>query len=136
VSGSGWFSERSVAYMMCGRPVLIQDTGFSDWLPTGSGVLPFTTPEEALAGVEEIHARYAHHCRAARALAEAYFDARRVLPRLLERALSEPARPGAGGSATRPAGAPRPAATAPAAPAHPVRAGNVGRAGRGLEEEI
>src|SRR5262249_19266661 len=30
---SGWFSERSVAYLACGRPVVVQDTGFSDRLP-------------------------------------------------------------------------------------------------------
>lgn len=136
VSGSGWFSERSVAYMTCGRPVLIQDTGFSDWLPTGSGVIPFTTPEEALAGVEEIHARYAHHCRAARAIAEEYFDARKVLPRLIERAMSGPARPGAGGSAARSGGAPRAAATrAPTPPAQPVPGGEFGGGRRGPSDD-
>jgi hypothetical protein len=88
VSGSGWFSERSVAYMACGRPVLLQDTGFSAWLPTGSGVIPFTTAEEAAAGVEQIESRYEHHCREARNIAEEYFDARKVLPPLIERAIS------------------------------------------------
>lgn len=87
VSRSGWFSERSAAYLASGRPVLVQDTGFSDWLPTGEGVLPFESIDEAAAGVEEIERRYVVHCRAAREIAEAYFDARRVLPQLLERAL-------------------------------------------------
>lgn len=88
VSRSGWFSERSAAYLASGRPVLVQDTGFSDWLETGSGVIPFETPEEALAGVEEINRRYEFHCRAARAIAEEYFDASKVLPRLVESAMS------------------------------------------------
>ena len=88
ISRSGWFSERSAAYLASGRPVLIQDTGFSDWLPRGAGVIPFSTPEEALAGVEEINSRYEFHCRAARALAEAYFDARNVLSRLLACAMN------------------------------------------------
>jgi hypothetical protein len=35
VSGSGWFSERSVAYLASGRPVVVQDTGFSRWLGCG-----------------------------------------------------------------------------------------------------
>ena len=83
ISRSGWFSERSAAYLASGRPVLLQDTGFSDWLPTGAGVIPFNTPEEALAGIEEINGRYEVHCRTARAIAEAYFDARKVLSRLL-----------------------------------------------------
>lgn len=86
-SRSGWFSERSAAYLASGRPVLTQQTGFSDWLQTGAGLLAFETMEEALAGIDEIDARYEHHCRAARELAEAFFDARKVLPDLIERAL-------------------------------------------------
>jgi hypothetical protein len=84
---SGWFSERSACYLASGRPVLVQDTGFSDWLQTGAGVIPFNTHEEALAGIEEINSRYEFHCQAARSIAEQYFDARRILPRLLECAM-------------------------------------------------
>ncbi|MBI2952839.1 MAG: hypothetical protein HYY30_00880 [Chloroflexi bacterium] len=87
ISHSGWFSERSACYMASGRPVLLQETGFSDWLPGGTGVVPFTTPEGALAGIEDIHSRYASHCRAARQIAEEYFDARKVLPSLIARAV-------------------------------------------------
>jgi len=84
----GWFSDRSATYLASGRPVVIQDTGFSEWLPTGEGVLAFTTREEAVAGLHEVNARYDMHCRAARALAEEYFDARHVLSSLLDRAMS------------------------------------------------
>ncbi|MBI4524300.1 MAG: hypothetical protein HY695_10875 [Deltaproteobacteria bacterium] len=87
VTRSGWFSERSVAYLASGRPVVVQETGFSDWLLTGAGVLPFATPEEARFGIEDIVSRYDFHCKAARILAEEYFDARKVLPHLIERAL-------------------------------------------------
>jgi hypothetical protein len=87
VSRSGWFSERSAAYLASGRPVVVQETGFSDWLPVGAGVVPFSSPEEALAGIEEINSRYQHHCQAAREIAVEFFDARKVLPRLLEKAL-------------------------------------------------
>ena len=88
ISRSGWFSERSVTYLASGRPALIQDTGFSDWLETGRGAIAFTTPEEALAGVREIEAHYAPHCHAARDIAAEYFDARTVLPRLIDRAMT------------------------------------------------
>ena len=88
VSRSGWFSERSACYLASGRPVVVQDTGFTRWLPTGEGVIAFNTPEEAVAGIEEIERRYALHCRAARAIAEEYFDARKILRRLLEEALN------------------------------------------------
>jgi hypothetical protein len=92
-SGSGWFSERSVTYLASGRPVLLQDTGFSRWLPTGTGLVAFGTPEEALAGIADIDRRYAVHCRAAREIAEEYFDARTVLPELLESAMGNVACP-------------------------------------------
>jgi len=80
----GWFSDRSVCYLASGRPVLIQDTGLGDWLPVGDGVVAFSTLEEAQAGVARINADYDHHRRAARRVAEEYFAATRVLPKLLD----------------------------------------------------
>ena len=81
---TGWFSDRSALYLASGRPVLVQSTGIEHHLPTGKGLLTFTTLEEAAAGVESINRDYAAHCRAARELAEAYFDADKVLSKLLE----------------------------------------------------
>jgi hypothetical protein len=88
VSRCGWFSERSACYLASGRPVLVQDTGFTDWLPAGSGVLSFCSADEAQAGVEEISRHYEFHSRAARAVAEEHFDAANVLTSLIERALN------------------------------------------------
>jgi hypothetical protein len=85
---SGWFSERSACYLAAGRPVVVQDTGFSADLPVGEGLLPFTTVAEAVAAVHEVEAHYPRHARAARALAEEYFDSDKVLTRLLEEALA------------------------------------------------
>jgi hypothetical protein len=85
-SRSGWFSERSAAYLASGRPVVTQETGFSHWLEVGMGVLAFQTPEEALNGIEEVCNRYEVQSRAARQLAEEYFDAKKVLPKLLHAA--------------------------------------------------
>lgn len=82
---SGWLSDRSVAYLASGKPVLAQDTGFSDHYPVGEGLLAYATLDEAAAGIEEIERDYARHCRAARALAERHFDAAVVLERLIER---------------------------------------------------
>jgi hypothetical protein len=86
VSESGWFSERSAAYLASGRPVITQDTGFSQWLPTGLGLLSFNSPEEAVGAIENLKADYPRHCRSARELAEEYFDASAVLTALIERA--------------------------------------------------
>ena len=96
VSRSGWFSERTACYLASGRPALVQETGFSAWLETGLGVVPFTTPEEAEAGVHDVDARYERHCGAARAIAEEHFDSRTVLSRLLELAVAGPPAPRTG----------------------------------------
>jgi hypothetical protein len=82
----GWFSDRSVRYLASGKPVLVQDTGFSHILPVGEGLLAFRTIEEAVAGADEITSRYAEHCAAAREISEQFFDAERVLSRFCEQA--------------------------------------------------
>ena len=83
VSRSGWFSERSANYLASGRPVVVQNTGFTDWLPSGEGILAFSNPDEALAGIDEINAHYEIHCDSARQIAEAYFDSDKVLTLLI-----------------------------------------------------
>lgn len=83
---SGWFSERSAAYLASGRPVVAQDTGFSEWLPVDEGLISFETLEEAAAGVEKVLADYDRHRLAAHRLAAEYFDSRIVLEQLIENA--------------------------------------------------
>jgi hypothetical protein len=84
----GWFSDRSVCYLASGRPVLMEDTGLGDWLPVGEGLVTFHDVAEALAGVEKINADYERHRRAARRLAESVFATEKVLPPLLDAAMS------------------------------------------------
>lgn len=84
VSQSGWFSERSAAYLASGRPVVAQDTGLSTNLPAGLGLQVFTTPEEAEAAIEVVGRDYHQHCKASRELVEAHFDAQAVLYSLVE----------------------------------------------------
>lgn len=81
---SGWFSDRTVRYLASGKPVLVQDTGFSRNYPVGQGLVPFSTLEQAIDGAERIARDYEGHCQAARALAEAYFDSNTVLGQLVE----------------------------------------------------
>lgn len=82
-SWSGWFSCRSACYLALGRPVLVQDTGWTKFFPHGEGALAFRTIEEAVQGIAAINSDYARHCRAARRHAEAHFDAKIVLGNLL-----------------------------------------------------
>ena len=85
VARCGWFSDRSVCYLASGRPVVAQETGFSRFVPTGEGLFAFEKEEDALEGIDAIARDYPRHSRAARAIAEAYFDADTVLPQLLDR---------------------------------------------------
>jgi hypothetical protein len=81
---SGWFSDRTAAYLACGRPALAHATGFERCLPTGQGLLCFDNVEEAACAVESIVANYRAHSRAARELAAEYLDARKVLSSMLD----------------------------------------------------
>jgi hypothetical protein len=81
---TGWFSDRSACFLASGRPVLAEDTGFAEYLPTGEGLLVFHNLDEAAAGVAEIDANYPRHMRAARQLAEEHLDSRRILTAMLE----------------------------------------------------
>ena len=81
---TGWFSCRSACYLASGRPVVVQDTGFGSIYPGGEGILPFNTAEEGIAGILKAEGDYARHSEAARALAEEYFDAGKVLKKMLE----------------------------------------------------
>ena len=83
-TNSGWFSDRTVDYLASGKPVLVQDTGFSRNYPVGKGLVSFRTLEEALAGARQITEDYEMHCQAARNLAEEYFDSDKVLSCLLD----------------------------------------------------
>jgi hypothetical protein len=87
-SRSGWFSDRTECYLASGRPALVQDTGWSAHLPAGTGLLGFSTPEEALDGIERINGDYQRHAHVAHAIAREHFEAGRVLRRLLDEVTS------------------------------------------------
>jgi hypothetical protein len=84
-ANSGWFSDRSAAYLASGRPALVQDTGIGEHLPVGEGLLTFATLEQAADGVERIAANPGEHAAAARELAVRHLDSDRVLGDLLGR---------------------------------------------------
>jgi hypothetical protein len=80
---TGWFSDRTAAYLASGRPALVQDTGGS--FPAGEGLLAFTSPEGAAEGARQLAAAPEEHAAAARRLAEEHLDSDLVLGRLLEK---------------------------------------------------
>jgi hypothetical protein len=84
-SGSGWFSDRTACYLASGKPAIVQSTQFEWRLPTGVGLRTFGTVEEACDAIEAIDHDYLEHCRAARSIAETYFDSATVLGSILDR---------------------------------------------------
>lgn len=83
VSRSGWFSERTCCYLASGRAAVVQDTGWTDYLPHGEGLLAFTTLREAQEAIEAVADDPARHARAARALVADHFSATDVCSELL-----------------------------------------------------
>jgi hypothetical protein len=82
---SGWVSDRTACYMASGKPAVVQSTGFERRLPVGTGLLSFTTVQNAVEALREIDSDYLRHARAAREIAEEYFDSDVVLRSLLQR---------------------------------------------------
>ena len=80
---SGWFSTRSAAYLACGKPVVVQDTGWPAHVPPGPGLSSFATLEEAVAALAALRDDYAGACAHARAVAESHFAAECVLAQLM-----------------------------------------------------
>lgn len=83
LSQTGWFSDRSVCYLASGRPIVLQDTGISRVLPVGKGLHTFTTLEEAIKSCQIVCHSFLAEQRAARQLAERYFDSHRVIAEML-----------------------------------------------------
>ncbi len=83
---SGWFSDRSACYLAAGRPVINQETGFSNCLPTGRGLFSFQTMDDILAAVDTIESDYDGNARAAREIAIEYFAAEKVLGKMMRQA--------------------------------------------------
>lgn len=81
---SGWFSERSIAYLASGKPVVALDTGFGERYPSGEGLIAFDDLDGAVAAIEAVQTDPRRHSAAAREIAEQHFEAGMVLSRLLE----------------------------------------------------
>jgi hypothetical protein len=83
---TGWFSDRSACYLAAGRPVITQQTGFTDHYGNDGGLFAFTSVGQIAEAVRAIKLDYKKHSRAARALARQVFEAEKVVGQILERA--------------------------------------------------
>ena len=80
---SGWFSDRTATFLAAGRPAVVEDTGFGEYLPVGEGLFPFTDREGACQALRQVEADPERAGAAARAIAEEHFDSDKVLTGLL-----------------------------------------------------
>ena len=85
---NAWVSDRSICYLSSGKPVIVQYTGKSSYLPNGEGMFRFSTAEEAVEAFETVNSDYERHCRKAREIAESLFDSRQILESVLNVALN------------------------------------------------
>lgn len=81
---NAWVSDRTLCYLASGKPVVVQHTGSSSFLPNGEGMFRFSTLEAAAHALASINSDYERHCRAAREIAKAYFDSKKVLVKILD----------------------------------------------------
>ena len=82
----GWFSDRSVCFLAAGRPCVLQDTGFGTRVPTGIGLVAWSTPEQAVEALDRVGRDYSRHAATALTIAREYFDTSVLLPPILEAA--------------------------------------------------
>ncbi len=81
---TGWFSCRTACYLAAGRPAVVQNTGFSKYIPIGNGLFAFDTVEQASSNIAAVEADYHAHATSAREVAAEYFDSAKVLDQMLD----------------------------------------------------
>jgi hypothetical protein len=85
---NAWISDRTLCYLASGKPAVVQHTGPSRFLPDDAGLCRFHDVGDAVRLLEDVSANYERHSRCARAIAEEYFDAKKVAKSVVERALA------------------------------------------------
>lgn len=80
---TGWFSERSATYLAAGCPVVVQDTGVGNALPTGSGLHSFTDLDTAAQAIETVNRDYERHRKTATDTAREFLNYDVVLTSIL-----------------------------------------------------
>jgi len=84
---TSWISDRTICYLASGKPVVVQHTGPSSFLPNGEGMFRFLTLQDAADALEVINASYRRQSQAARRIAETHFDSKQVVTEILTHAL-------------------------------------------------
>lgn len=83
-TASGWFSCRTACYLAAGRPAVVQETGWSRYVPEGRGVFAFSTMENAIDALAQVQSNPAAQQAAAYEVAREYLAPDRVCTPMLE----------------------------------------------------
>ena len=81
---TAWTSERSLNYLAAGKPVILSDTGASNFLPTSEGILRFGNMKQATKCFELVEKDYEFHSKRAMEIANEFFEASKVIKKILE----------------------------------------------------
>jgi hypothetical protein len=84
-SRCGWVSDRSLVYLSLGRPVLLQETGWTKWIEPQPGLRAFSTLDEAAENLAQMEENYATEAAGAAEIARNYFSPEKILSPLLNR---------------------------------------------------
>jgi hypothetical protein len=84
-SKSGWFSCRSACYLASGKPVITQDTGWTNFIPSGKGLFAFSDINEIKDAAKQIRSDLKLHSEGALEIANDFFDSNKVLTDLLSK---------------------------------------------------
>jgi len=83
---NAWISDRTLCYLASGKPRWCKTP--AKRLPAESrGLFRFSTLPEAADAFEKINSDYERHSRAARRIAETFFDAKEIARTILSHAL-------------------------------------------------
>jgi hypothetical protein len=85
VSRGGWISDRSVIYLALERPVVLQDTGWPEVVPSRPGLLPFEDANGAAIRIAEAEKNLDAQSAGARELADTVFSPASALAPIFER---------------------------------------------------
>jgi hypothetical protein len=85
VSRGGWISDRSVIYLALKRPVVLQDTGWPEVVPSRPGLLPFEDGNGAAIRIAEAEKNLDAQSAGARELADTVFSPASALAPIFER---------------------------------------------------
>ena len=86
---SGWFSCRTACYLAAGRPCVVEETGWSKFIPSGNGLFAFSTMAETIDALNSIAADPVRHRAAAYEIAREYFAPDKVLPAMIDAILRD-----------------------------------------------